>query len=150
MDDLDHCKEIVRQGLAEREAGQCAVYAFDAAIAALRSQWDGESGSENAARETAPTYYPSANRWLVAWTENFSRDTCSIDRKLLGRVFEAIAEITRSPMTMRGNTVKPLSHALRGCWRIRIGDYRLVYHPQPSDRVLVLIAFSSRTDAYPD
>jgi hypothetical protein len=48
-----------------------------------------------------------------------------IDRKLQGRILEALVEITKNPTEVRGDTVKPLTGDLKGFWRYRVGDYRI-------------------------
>ena len=67
--------------------------------------------------------------WFIGMSSSFSKDINKIDRKLQGRILEALNEITQNPVSLRGDTVKPLSGELEGCWRYRIGDYRLIYSP---------------------
>ena len=74
----------------------------------------------------------------------------SIDRKLQGRILEALNEITESPMTLTGDTIKPLKGGLSGCWRYRIGDYRLIYSPDPTTGNITLLSFGSRGSSYYD
>lgn len=88
--------------------------------------------------------------WYVGMSSAFSAAIRQIDRKLQGRILEAIAEITQEPMKSRGDTVKPLTGELRGCWRYRLGDYRMVYSPDLSSGNITLLAFASRGSAYAD
>jgi addiction module RelE/StbE family toxin len=83
-------------------------------------------------------------------TSGFSKDINKIDRKLQGRILEALNEITQNPVSLRGDTVKPLSGELEGCWRYRIGDYRLIYSPDKSTGDITLLAFESRGSVYSD
>ena len=78
----------------------------------------------------------------------FLKATQNIDRKLQGRIFEAIAYISKEPTTPQGNTVKPLTLGLKGLWRYRIGDFRLVYHPNRENGHITLIAFAARGRVY--
>jgi len=68
----------------------------------------------------------------------------SIDRKLQGRILEAISDIATAPVTTRGDTVKALSGEMSGFWRYRIGDFRLVYYPDETTRTITLYDFASR------
>jgi mRNA-degrading endonuclease RelE of RelBE toxin-antitoxin system len=68
-------------------------------------------------------------RRMVIFSEDFIKSVAKIDKKLQGRILEALAKITEAPTTIIGDTVKPLSGDLKGLWRYRIGDYRLVYDP---------------------
>jgi mRNA-degrading endonuclease RelE of RelBE toxin-antitoxin system len=68
--------------------------------------------------------------------------------KIRGRILEAISSITEDPVRLRGDTVKPLSGELNGCWRYGVGDYRLVYLPNRETGDITLLAFTSRGSAY--
>ncbi|MFO1207352.1 MAG: type II toxin-antitoxin system RelE/ParE family toxin [Burkholderiales bacterium] len=70
------------------------------------------------------------------------------DKKLQGRVLEAILKIARSPTTVVGDTVKPLTADLKGLWRYRVGSYRLVYAPDSTERRVTLLSFEARSDVY--
>ena len=70
------------------------------------------------------------------------------DKKIQGRILEAITKITLSPKTIMGDTIKPLTGDLEGYWRYRIGDYRLIYKPVEKWSEILLISFSSRGTVY--
>ena len=72
----------------------------------------------------------------------------TIDRKLQGRILVALSDIAEAPMTSVGDTVKPLKGELSGCWRYRIGDFRLIYLPDPNTGDVTLVAFASRGSSY--
>ena len=71
-----------------------------------------------------------------------------IDRKLQSRIWDALVVLKDNPTTKLGNTVKPLVSNLKGLWRYRIGDYRLIYKPVEKFREILLISFSSRGSVY--
>ena len=83
-------------------------------------------------------------------TKDFRRDISQIDRKLQGKILEALSDLVTQPVELRGDTVKPLKAGLRGCWRYRIGDFRLLYSPDLDTGNITLLAFSARGDAYED
>jgi mRNA-degrading endonuclease RelE of RelBE toxin-antitoxin system len=89
-------------------------------------------------------------RWFIGLTRDFMKQVDSIDRKFQGRVLQALGEITDAPTAVRGDTVKPLTKEdrFKGCWRYRLGDFRIIYYPNSSDRKITLIAFDARADAY--
>ena len=86
--------------------------------------------------------------WLIAMSHEFIKAIDSIDRKLQGRILEALADISKDPITVRGDTVKPLTHEMKGLWRYRLGDYRLVYQPLPEKNEILLVNFDSRGAVY--
>ncbi|MGH7411973.1 MAG: type II toxin-antitoxin system RelE family toxin [Candidatus Methylomirabilis sp.] len=97
----------------------------------------------------APFHYLRKAEWLLGMSDEFLKAVTGIDRKLQGRVLEAIGDISVNPIEPKGDTVKPLTGEMKGLWRYRIGDYRLVYWPDANNRRVVLVDFSSRASAYP-
>jgi mRNA-degrading endonuclease RelE of RelBE toxin-antitoxin system len=86
--------------------------------------------------------------WTIAITAGFKDAITRLDKKLLGRVLEAITDLSAQPMQLRGDTVKPLQDSRKGEWRYRIGDWRLIYRPVQPQRLIMLLAFDSRSDVY--
>jgi mRNA interferase RelE/StbE len=91
---------------------------------------------------------PQRAGWLIAMSNDFVKAIECIDRKLQGRILEALAEISKDPITVKGDTMKPLSRELDGLWRYRLGDYRLVYQPLPERMEILLVNFASRGSVY--
>ena len=91
---------------------------------------------------------PEITLWLIGMTKQFMKDIQQIDRKLQGRVLEAITDLCRSPTTPRGDTVKPLTGERKSLWRYRLGDFRLIYLPDETKRNVTLVAFASRGTIY--
>jgi len=90
----------------------------------------------------------SQRDWSLKITENFMSSIKKIDRKLEGRILEAIIQLSGHPTTPQGDTIKPLTADKKGYWRYRIGDYRLIYLPVDKLREILLISFGSRGSAY--
>jgi mRNA-degrading endonuclease RelE of RelBE toxin-antitoxin system len=86
--------------------------------------------------------------WRFVLSENFIKSIQNADKKLQGRILEAITKIAEAPTIPVGNTVKPLAADLKGLWRYRIGDYRLVYDPNPEEKHVTLLWFDNRGAAY--
>ena len=86
--------------------------------------------------------------WAVVMTKRFTKSLTKIDGKLKGKLLNAISEICDDPLTARGDTVKPLTHDFKECWRYRIGDFRLIYIPEKSAHQIVLLSFCPRGNAY--
>lgn len=88
--------------------------------------------------------------WRVRFTPSFCRDLRQLDRKLQGRVLETILEITNYalPFKAQGDTFKPLRGDLKGQWRYRIGDHRLVIKPLEKVGDIELLTFAARGSVY--
>jgi mRNA-degrading endonuclease RelE of RelBE toxin-antitoxin system len=91
---------------------------------------------------------PEPFAWSIAFTPAFKKAIAAVDKKLQGRVLAALSELSETPTTPHGDTRKPLAGELKGLWRHRCGDYRLVYKPEETTRVVVLIDFASRGSVY--
>jgi|SRR5450755_3755752 len=91
---------------------------------------------------------PEPLTWSVAFTPAFRKSVADVDKKLQGRVLVAIAEISEQPNKAHGDTMKPLVGELKGLWRYRVGDYRLVYEPKFDKRLVILLHFESRGGVY--
>ena len=86
--------------------------------------------------------------WLVGFSTEFMKSISNTDAKLRGRILDAVAKISRAPMEVAGDTIKPLSATLSGMWRCRIGDHRLVYLPDAQSKKITLLYFGPRGDIY--
>lgn len=86
--------------------------------------------------------------WAVVMTKHFTKSLAKIDGKLKGKLLNAISEICDDPLTVRGDTIKPLMHDFKDCWRYRIGDFRLIYIPDKHDQKVVLLSFAPRGQVY--
>lgn len=88
--------------------------------------------------------------WFIGFSKQFKKDTDCLDRKLLGRVLEALEEISgyAAPLRVLGDTFKPLSGELQGCWRYRIGDHRLVVKPAIDLAQINALTLAARGSAY--
>lgn len=91
---------------------------------------------------------PDPRLWAVAFTPTFRKSVASVDKNLQGRVLAAISKLTETPIAMHGDTKKPLIGKLKGLWRYRVGDYRLVYEPREDKHIVVLVDFSARGSVY--
>ena len=70
---------------------------------------------------------PDPTEWSIAFTPMFRKSVATADKKLQGRVLEAISELSEDPLSLQGNTKKPLTGEFKGLWRYRVGDYRIVF-----------------------
>jgi len=121
----------------------------------LRKQLLTEADAHLVLREAAPARVYDApvrpsreSEWLLSTTSEFKRSVSRMDRRLKGRILDAINDISGKPTQLRGDTIKPLSGELRGRWRYRIGDYRLIYRPDAQTRTVFLLAVLPRGAAY--
>ncbi len=106
-------------------------------------------GRPTNAVDAAPADAPAAaTQWLTGWSKKFVDSVSQTDRKRQGRIFEAIMQVANNPVTPQGDTVKPLTEGKKGYWRLRVGDFRLIYFPDLSARRITFVACEPRGSAY--
>lgn len=66
--------------------------------------------------------------------------------KISSRIFERIQLVARDPFAADTN-LKKLQHPQEG-YRLRIGDYRVIYLLDKSKKKLVVVKISHRSEAY--
>ena len=86
--------------------------------------------------------------WYVGHAPKFSKAVGKLDKNLKARVLDAINKIQKNPLKMIGDTQKPLSGELKGAWRHRIGDFRLIYIPVKEFGNILLADLDSRGSVY--
>jgi len=62
-------------------------------------------------------------------------------RQILRAIYERLAV---DPM----GAGKPLRHTLKGCWRLRVGDWRVLYRVDDSTVTVYVFSIAIRRDAY--
>jgi len=124
-----------------------------------KSDQIGESGLEAPADSNAPLFSRGSQEkqtgeplglptWTIAFTPTFQRSIMNIDKTLQGRILLALIEISREPVSIVGDTKKPLTGTLKGLWRYRLGDHRLIYQPDKTSLTVILLQFSPRSSSY--
>lgn len=86
--------------------------------------------------------------WAIDMSDTFRKAVRAVDARLRGRILTAIVELSDDPLTIRGDTLKPLMGTQKGCWRYRLGDYRLVYMARIEKHSILLIDFAARGAVY--
>jgi mRNA-degrading endonuclease RelE of RelBE toxin-antitoxin system len=86
--------------------------------------------------------------WLIGFSSHFVEDISTVDKNVQGRILDAITKISTAPVASKGDTVKALTGELKGMWRYRIGDWRLVYLPNARDHSVTLMRFAPRGSVY--
>ncbi|MDE0367598.1 MAG: peroxide stress protein YaaA [Gammaproteobacteria bacterium] len=87
------------------------------------------------------------SRWRFAALSGFRREVWR-QPTLFERAANAIVEICKDPMTPRTNTIKRLKGEMRGYWRYRMGDFRLVYRPDIERRTVYFYRLAPRGGVY--
>jgi mRNA-degrading endonuclease RelE of RelBE toxin-antitoxin system len=152
----DELLSVIESGLREANDGTVAYEPTTFLTDALFNLWNprvAHSVDTSRIAEEAQSYREAlrANRpppWFLGMSSAFAKQISKIDRKLQGRILEALVEITGNPEQLRGDTMKPLVGELKGCWRYRLADYRIIYSANKATGDITLLAFAPRGSAY--
>lgn len=85
-------------------------------------------------------------RYRLDWRSSARKDLNRLDRQVAARILLAINALTNNP---RPPGVKRLKGAAN-LWRIRVGDYRVVYVIEDDRLVVLVTAVASRGAVYRD
>ncbi len=85
--------------------------------------------------------------WLVEYTDIAETDILAFDKSIRERILKYFRErVTAHPDPKR--LAEPLSGALRGLWRFRIGDYRAICDIQGDRLIVLVLEVGHRGDIY--
>ncbi|WXG47141.1 MAG: type II toxin-antitoxin system RelE/ParE family toxin [Candidatus Atabeyarchaeum deiterrae] len=83
-------------------------------------------------------------KYEIRWKRSAERDLRSIDRQQVARIISAVESLA-------GNPFPPGLRKLRGAeqlYRIRVGDYRVIYEIETKSRILTIFYVRHRREAY--
>ena len=82
--------------------------------------------------------------YAITFARSARKELESLDRPLVNRIFPVIESLAQNP---RPAKCKKLS-GVQNRWRIRIGDYRVIYQIIDDDKVVDIVAVRHRREAY--
>lgn len=129
----------------ELESGSIERYSADDFEGYLKAIW--ELGDYKVVKEAHAAYAPKVD-WGFGLSDAFNKHVQKLDAKLRGRILTCIIDISKSPVTPRGDTIKPLEGDKKGLWRYREGDYRIIYLPDKSKNQVTIMDVDSRGEIY--
>jgi mRNA interferase RelE/StbE len=73
------------------------------------------------------------------------KEISTLPRRTRERVIQAIRKLSDDP---RHQGTRKLSGEMPGAWRIRVGDYRVIYDIDDDQRIVTILAALHRREAY--
>jgi mRNA interferase RelE/StbE len=86
--------------------------------------------------------------WRIEIKPSAEKQYLRLDRKTRRRIKEALRKLEESNAPLLLPHVKALTGKLKGDYRVRIGDWRLLLTPDRESRVLHVYAILPRSGAY--
>ena len=82
---------------------------------------------------------------IVTSSRRVEKEITDLPSDVRGRVVTAIKNLAGEPPP---DGVRKLSGELKGAWRVRIGDYRVLYDIDDERQLITLLAVLHRREAY--
>lgn len=80
----------------------------------------------------------------IVWKSSAERELRGIDKRYIQRIVEAVEALSTNPYSLQ---VKKL-YGAESLYRIRIGDYRVIYHLDVENAAVTIQHVRHRKDAY--
>lgn len=80
----------------------------------------------------------------IQWRNSATRELRRLDRQLIPRVLEVIGQLSENPFPAGARKLQGSERT----YRIRIGDYRVIYEVREETRVIIIARVRHRKDAY--
>ena len=82
--------------------------------------------------------------YLIAFTRSARQELEAIESSLVKRIFAKIINLSKNPRPPGCRKIKEAENL----WRLRVGDYRVIYSFNESDKLVDIIAIRHRSKAY--
>jgi mRNA interferase RelE/StbE len=83
-------------------------------------------------------------RYKVEFTASALREFRALDRQIQRRIAAKISELTENPLQAGAKKF----HGEADHWRIRVGDYRIIYRVEKHRVVIVVVRIGHRREVY--
>lgn len=80
----------------------------------------------------------------IEWKYSAERELKGIDRQHIPRILEAVESLAENPFPLQHRKL----HGVESSYRIRIGDYRIIYQVDLKRKLVVVYHVRHRREAY--
>ncbi len=87
-------------------------------------------------------------RWQIEIKPTAEKAYLKLDKKTRARIKNALQELEQEENPLLHRHVKALTGQLRGDYRLRVGDWRVIFVPERDRKALYVYAILPRGDAY--
>ena len=86
--------------------------------------------------------------WKIEVKPTAEKSYLKLDKKTRRRINRSLLELEKSENPLMHPYVRPLIGKLRGDYRIRVGDWRVLFTPEKDQKIIFVYAILPRGDAY--
>jgi len=80
----------------------------------------------------------------IQWKRSAEKDLRGINRQSISRILEAVESLSNDPFPSQHRKL----HGSESSYRIRIGDYRVIYQIDKENNIIVIYHIRHRKDIY--
>ena len=86
--------------------------------------------------------------WKIEIKPNAEKQYQKLDRSIKKRIKKALVELEQKENPLFSPNVRHLTGELHGDYRLRVGNWRVLFTPNQKKRILSVFAILPRGDAY--
>lgn len=80
----------------------------------------------------------------IKWKRSAERELRGIDKQYIPKILEAVESLVNDPFPMKHRKL----HGAETSYRIRVGDYRVIYQVDTVNKLVVIYHVRHRKEAY--
>lgn len=86
--------------------------------------------------------------WTIKFSSKAEKYFTRLDKDLKQRIKEELLHLSALNNPLEYQAVRPLTGNLRGFYRLKIGDYRIVFSILKEDALIAVVNIAPRGDVY--
>jgi mRNA interferase RelE/StbE len=86
--------------------------------------------------------------WKIEIKPTAEKSYLKLDKKTRTRIKKSLLKLEKSENPSMHHNVRPLIGKLRGDYRLRVGDWRVLFTPDKDQKIIHVYAILPRGDAY--
>jgi len=86
--------------------------------------------------------------WKIEIKPTAEKSYLKVDKKTRSRIKKSLLELEKSENPLMHPKVRPLIGKLRGDYRLRVGDWRVIFTPDKDQKIIHVYAILPRGEAY--
>lgn len=86
--------------------------------------------------------------WKIEIKPSVHKQYLTLDHVVRKRIKNALQELEKEANPLFHRSVRPLTGELKGDYRLRIGDWKILFTPDKIEKIIYIYAILLRSDAY--
>ena len=80
----------------------------------------------------------------LCWKESVRKDLRRLPTTIITKIIKKAESLTKNPLPIDSKKLRDTEHS----YRVRVGDYRIIYQVNTSDKEILVFRVRHRKDAY--